>query len=616
MKKFTLLLMVAILACLVVAMAVGCGDRNTPQENNPTDTQTQEPYEPTEEEIQARWMQEINGKQDWDFWDNRLSVTLTKEATRAFKYYTTDDFSEVNATDVYLGITAQFESAKNAYYGLSQTSTDYHIDLDTYQTKWEIKLSENDKENVIRAIIILEHRDDVEKAEIVWQTKIIGETSVSLENWWHPMIHLSEAIALCESDTIIKVGVLDTGIDNTHSALIGKLDNSSLHRDFTTDVENGVAVTTPIDDNGHGTSVAGIITANATATGITGIAPNVRLVSLKVSNSNGVGDNIWIARAINYASSNNILLSNISIAAPSNEYIDDSVSQYNGLIVCGAGNNGMNLSVSPRYPACCPYSHIITVGAACYDSAKWGQSNSGADVDLYAPGDAVETCILGEDIFGPVEGTSMATPFVTGVVALLMAEYPTMTREQIRSHIISTITHNEGTNNWNEPLVAILNAYEALHITGTPTLYSSYNAQKHYVTYEDCTACEGTHTVKKPHTYGAWQYNNGTGHYHTCTECGYTETVAHTYAYVSQGSSEHSRTCSICGYSDNESHQLAYINLGIYQGHRRGCTKCSYTLYTEAHTWYYNNHTHINHCMKCNATAQYVPIIQNIEEPE
>ena len=136
MKKFTLLLIVAILACLVMAAAVGCGDRNTPQENNPTDAQTQEPYEPTEEEIQARWMQEINGKQDWDFWDNRLSVTLTKEATRAFKYYTTDDFSEVNATDVYLGITAQFESAKNAYYGLSQTSTDYHIDLDTYQTKW------------------------------------------------------------------------------------------------------------------------------------------------------------------------------------------------------------------------------------------------------------------------------------------------------------------------------------------------------------------------------------------------------------------------------------------------------------------------------------------------
>ncbi|MBQ4443818.1 MAG: S8 family serine peptidase [Clostridia bacterium] len=618
MKKFTLLLIVAILACLVMAVAMGCGDRNAPQDDN---TQTQEPYEPTDEEIQAaieRYAARFGGRVE-KLGTGSLIITLTMEATRKFKKYTTEDFKEVGECSLVHGYQTVMDYVEAKLKGVPTEKEYPWINPETYQQQIGLIFTSSSLEDTVRICLILERRPDIEEAcpdeRLTFDSE--GGNSITPTDW-ASYINVAAAWALTEGSEDVLVGVLDSGIDHNHSNLDNNLDDTAMHRDFT--VANGefIPIPEPEDATGHGTKVAGIIAAEGTGE-TKGVAPNVRLVSLKVDHINNITD------AVSYAKENGIHILNMSLASSLENFaLHTILSNYDGLLICAAGNDGSDLDNSVLYPqiynktSSAEYlSNLIVVGNCDFAIGlpyPHSSSNYGDEtVDLFAPGiNIYSTAITGYEI---VSGTSFAAPMVAGVAALLYSYIPNITASQVKAHILENVTDCSFLHGYCKK-GGMLNAGAALELHAQQKSTALYNAERHYATYVNCTACGGTHTVKEPHTYGAWQYNNGTGHYHTCTECGYTETVAHTYAYVSQGSSEHSRTCSICGYSDNESHQLIYINLGIYQGHRSRCAKCSYTLYTEAHTWYYNNHTHINHCMKCNATAQVVPIIQNIEEPE
>ena len=163
MKKFTLLLIVAILACLVMAVAVGCGDKNTPQDDN---TQTQEPYEPTEEEIQAaieRYSVELSDGTRWDDKSGVIFATLTREATLGLKDYAANDFKELGECTVQNTLKELQQYVVDKSKGLP-TEREYNIDVGTYQHTLIIKIEKPNLNRIIRACILLERRNDIEKA--------------------------------------------------------------------------------------------------------------------------------------------------------------------------------------------------------------------------------------------------------------------------------------------------------------------------------------------------------------------------------------------------------------------------------------------------------------------
>ena len=215
MKKFTLLLMVAILACLVMAVAVGCGDRNAPQDDN---TQTQEPYEPTDEEIQAaieRYKAQLQEGEELSP-SPYIYITLTKEATREFKDYTANDFIEIGECSIDSDDKDKAEFVKAKMQGIP-TTKNYSIDPETYQRKIWLEINQSGIENVVRACIILEKRNDVESARPSRRTLIYqnsgtpNATNTSVD--WHTEINITDAWTLTQGSEDVLVGVMDTGID-------------------------------------------------------------------------------------------------------------------------------------------------------------------------------------------------------------------------------------------------------------------------------------------------------------------------------------------------------------------------------------------------------------------
>ena len=216
MKKLTLLLMVAILACLVMAAAVGCGDKNTPQENNPTDAQTQEPYEPTEEEIQAaieRYAARYGGRVE-KLGSGSLIITLTMEATRKFKKYTTEDFKEVGECSLVHGYQTVMDYVEAKLKGVPTEKEYPWINPETYQQQIGLIFTSSSLEDTVRICLILERRPDIEEAcpdeRLTFDSE--GGNSITPTDW-ASYINVAAAWALTEGSEDVLVGVMDTGID-------------------------------------------------------------------------------------------------------------------------------------------------------------------------------------------------------------------------------------------------------------------------------------------------------------------------------------------------------------------------------------------------------------------
>lgn len=204
----------------------------------------------------------------------------------------------------------------------------------------------------------------------------------------------------------IRVAVIDTGIDYDHPDL-NVAGGKSFVR-YTSDY---------IDDAGHGTHVAGTIAAVNNTIGVIGVAPNVSLYSLKALDSSGSGYVTDINAAIEWAINNNIDVISMSIGGGytiSQEEECQAAYDAGIVIVAAAGNEASSVS----YPAA--LSSVIAVSAtdSADDIAYF--SNYGPEVELAAPGVNILSTYLGGG-YGQMQGTSMATPHVSGVVALLLS---------------------------------------------------------------------------------------------------------------------------------------------------------------------------------------------------
>ena len=174
----------------------------------------------------------------------------------------------------------------------------------------------------------------------------------------------------------------------------------------------------PADDNGHGTMTAGVIAAAGNnGTGIAGICWACKILPVKVLDAAGSGSYSAIAEGIRYAADQGAKIINLSLGGSSDgQVLRDAVAYATGLgalVIAAAGNDG---SPAMHYPAAIP--DALAVGASTADDTRYSWSNYGSSwVDIAAPGCNPAQARSG--VVGQFCGTSSATPFVSGVAALL-----------------------------------------------------------------------------------------------------------------------------------------------------------------------------------------------------
>ncbi len=240
----------------------------------------------------------------------------------------------------------------------------------------------------------------------------------------------------------VLVAVIDTGVDYTHDSL---KPNMVQGYDFAEN-DNDPMDKTGFQNPGHGTHCAGVIGATGIIEGGTiGISPEVSIMPLRFLTENGSGDLGNAIKAIDYAIANKVQVISASwgasvpraTAAPLLEAVkraDDA-----GLIfVSAAANDGKNNDSTEVYPANNGFPNSITVAASGPNDERPSWSNFGtAKVHLASPGLNITSTLPGNK-YGDLSGTSMATPLVSGLVALLKAQDSSLTGAQIRAILQST----------------------------------------------------------------------------------------------------------------------------------------------------------------------------------
>ncbi len=217
------------------------------------------------------------------------------------------------------------------------------------------------------------------------------------------------------------IAILDTGVNLNHPEFAGRLLPGY---DFINEDND------PSDDHGHGTHVAGIAAAalNNQAGGA-GICPNCTILPVKVLDGGNKGTWGTVAAGIYYAVDQGARVINLSLGATASSKTLEKAIQYaeehDVLVVAAAGNAA---STTPFYPAALPY--VVGVGATTDQDTLWPLSNTGGYIDLTAPGHRIYSTFLNPD-YAYMSGTSMATPFVSGLAGLLVSFNPAWTRDEI-----------------------------------------------------------------------------------------------------------------------------------------------------------------------------------------
>jgi thermitase len=224
----------------------------------------------------------------------------------------------------------------------------------------------------------------------------------------------------------VKIGVVDTGIDQTHPDLTGQTVACAQSLDMPIEVGRCA------DDNGHGTHVAGTIAAKANnGVGIAGVAFNADLVVCKALDEFGSGSIADVANCIGWARMQGVKVISLSIEGGDSGTLHDAVANaWNGgngaLVVAAAGNEG---DASLDYPAA--YPEVVSVAATDDRDARADFSNANPDVEVAAPGVDILSTVPGGG-YDTMSGTSMATPHASGVAGVLWQLFPSDSAVAIR----------------------------------------------------------------------------------------------------------------------------------------------------------------------------------------
>lgn len=311
--------------------------------------------------------------------------------------------------------------------------------------------------------------DEVNVADISLVTTLPSELKNTF-NWWQPMVGAKTAYTMGARGKGIIVGVVDTGIDLNNKEFKGRLVTGY----------NAVSPSqTPMDDNGHGTHVAGIIGAAADGSMTVGIAPDVSLMPVKILNSSGSGTETSFNSGIQYSIKGGARILNMSFGV-GGQFGQSGIKQAvsaGQLVVAAAGNDG---GANPAWPAryakeAWANGQVIAVGAVDSNSKIASFSNRAGDTKNYfvvAPGAKIASTYLnGKYVY--MSGTSMATPMVSGVAADIWSNWMYLKANQVSSIIFQTATHL-GTSAAGTPDAVygwgLVNLTKALQPVGEPML--------------------------------------------------------------------------------------------------------------------------------------------------
>ena len=231
----------------------------------------------------------------------------------------------------------------------------------------------------------------------------------------------------------------------------------------------------PEDGLGHGTAVSGIIAqATGNGTGVAGLANGACIMPVKVLNDSGTGAFADIAEGVYYAVDSGADVINISIGTDAyfhmhnDPFMDaalDYALQHNVTVLCAAGNDGYSANVS--YPAI--YPTTIGVGATDSDNAVPWYSNKGDGLDIVAPGESIYQEGIFDGFWGYYyfSGTSMASPHVAAIVAMLLEVDPTLTPDTIYQILTTTALDLYTTGYDSTSGHGLIQAYNSLNLTSS-----------------------------------------------------------------------------------------------------------------------------------------------------
>jgi subtilisin len=309
-----------------------------------------------------------------------------------------------------------------------------------------------------KAIDALSKNPNIDFIELDGQAQILADEVP----WGITRINAASAQAEGFTGTGIKVAVLDTGIDYNHPDLkanyLGGYDFVNKDND-------------PMDDHSHGTHVAGTVAAASNGIGVLGAAPQAGLYAVKVADSSGYCSYSNIIAGINWAVDNNANIITMSLGGTSSSSTlqsacDNAYSK--GVVLVGAAGNSGGAVI---YPAA--YSSVIAVSAVDSTNTRTSWSCYGSQVEFVAPGVSIKST-MPNGLYGFKSGTSMATPHVTGAVALLMSTDVAGTSydanrngkwdpAEIRSRLQKTATDLGATGKDNYYGYGLVNAYTAVN---------------------------------------------------------------------------------------------------------------------------------------------------------
>ncbi len=259
----------------------------------------------------------------------------------------------------------------------------------------------------------------------------------------------------------ITVAVVDAFVDTSHPQIQPRIavNSGEIPGNGIDDDRNGIVddyygasfVSNPGTNttvNPHGTHVAGIIAADHTTGPVKGMAPQAKIIPAQFISNDGNGSLGDAVLALQYAANRGAKIINSSWGgAPCVASLRDEFALLNSkgiLLLVAAGNDGLDIDYNPDFPAAFNFSNQITVAAATANDFMAAWSNSGFGlVHLAAPGSNILSTIPNNQT-AYFDGTSMATPFVSGAAALLWSAKPNATAAQIKSAILQSVDVTSG----------------------------------------------------------------------------------------------------------------------------------------------------------------------------
>ena len=291
-------------------------------------------------------------------------------------------------------------------------------------------------DRILRLVAPSEAGEEATEAPGLAEASGQGPEARKKAQWSLTKVRAAEAWRVTRGKADVRIAIVDTGADLAHPELRGQIADSWRASGWL----GRLGLSSARDDNGHGTHCAGVAAA-AGLEGVSGLAPGCKLLIAKALDKDGAGATSDVVRGIRWAVSSGARVLSLSMGGEVDnralrEAVKDALAA--GVVVVAAmGNEGKQVK---NYPAA--YPGVIAVGATTRTDKVAGFSTRGAWISVSAPGSSIlsttPTYAVQADLgkgSGTLSGTSMATPLVAGLAALLLSQRPDLTPAQVKTAI-------------------------------------------------------------------------------------------------------------------------------------------------------------------------------------